>query len=216
MNELLLLFDSWTFEIEDIFIEFKYSDEVFRRIDNINRKNIGDGTIIIVKRMNEENNFIYGIEKTSRESIKRVKEWKDRILILTIKTSCVDLMEKLLHLLFNDFRIKRKNQIDGHYEIEWFDFKKENQFHSFITNIKIIKKITKYLNRKTKKKIKNVEKLNINKANLDDLLSLAGIGKVLAQRIFKYKPYKNANDLKQLKGINDGVLGKIERFICFE
>lgn len=216
MIELLLLFDSWTFEIEDIFSEFKESEEVFNRINNLNRKNISDGTIMIVKRINEENNFIYGIEKTSREPKKRVKEWKDRILILNIKTSCVDLMEKNLHLLFDEYRIKRKNQIDGHNEIEWFDFKKENQFHSFITNIKIIKKITKYLNRKTKKKIKNIEKLNINKASFDDLLSLAGIGKVLAERILKYKPYKNSNELKKLKGVSDGVLGKIERFICFE
>jgi len=206
------LFDYWTFDIEDKFLEFQYSRNALERIVNLKRKDVGNGEIMIVKRVSDSNSIV-GIEKTARDSKKRVLEWKDRVLIKSIDVECVDLLEKLLHFIFQDFRIKRINQKTGNNEVEWFDFKNDNLFHSFISNTKMVQKIAKLLNEKSKIHVKNVQRLDINKANFEDLITLAGIGNVLAKRILDHQPYQNIEDLKKLKGVKDGVFGKIERFI---
>ncbi len=57
-------------------------------------------------------------------------------------------------------------------------------------------------------------KVNINTANVDELASLSGIGKVKAEAIVAYRTangkFKTAEDLTKVKGIGDKTVEKIK------
>jgi len=59
----------------------------------------------------------------------------------------------------------------------------------------------------------------INKAGVDELVALPGIGPVLAERIVSFRHengnFKEASDLIKVKGIGEGKLRKIKEHICF-
>jgi competence protein ComEA len=61
--------------------------------------------------------------------------------------------------------------------------------------------------------------INVNTAKVDELLSLTGIGPVLAQHIVEFRKengnFKDASDLIKVKGIGEGKLKKIRDSICF-
>ena len=61
------------------------------------------------------------------------------------------------------------------------------------------------------------EKLNLNTASEKELTALPGIGDVLAARIVAYReehgPFRSVNSLKQVSGIGDSLLKKIEGLI---
>lgn len=61
--------------------------------------------------------------------------------------------------------------------------------------------------------------VNVNSATPKELISLKGIGPVLAERIVAFRQkngsFKNASDLIKVKGIGEGKLGKIKDNICF-
>jgi len=61
--------------------------------------------------------------------------------------------------------------------------------------------------------------VNVNTAKSEDLLTLQGIGPVLAQRIIEFRTangkFINASDLVKVKGIGEGKLKKIRDRICF-
>jgi len=61
--------------------------------------------------------------------------------------------------------------------------------------------------------------INVNTAAVDELVSLQGIGPVLAQRIVEFRKengdFRNASDLVKVKGIGEGKLKKIKDHICF-
>lgn len=61
--------------------------------------------------------------------------------------------------------------------------------------------------------------INVNTAVVDELVSLQGIGPVLAQRIVEFRKengdFRNASDLVKVKGIGEGKLKKIKDLICF-
>ena len=61
--------------------------------------------------------------------------------------------------------------------------------------------------------------INVNTAKVDELLSLTGIGPVLAQHIVEFRKengnFKEASDLIKVKGIGEGKLKKIRDSICF-
>jgi len=61
--------------------------------------------------------------------------------------------------------------------------------------------------------------INVNSATHDQLISLHGIGPVLAERIVDYRKkngkFKNASELIKVKGIGNGKLQKIKDSICF-
>ena len=63
-------------------------------------------------------------------------------------------------------------------------------------------------------------KLNINKATLEELCNLNGIGEVLASRIVQYReehgPYKTIEELINIKGIGEVKLKNIADFIYIE
>ncbi len=63
------------------------------------------------------------------------------------------------------------------------------------------------------------ECVNVNSASIDELITLKGIGPVLAERIVLFRQnngnFKEASDLIKVKGIGQGKLSKIKDFICF-
>lgn len=60
-------------------------------------------------------------------------------------------------------------------------------------------------------------KININKASKEELMTLTGIGESKAEDIINYRtengPFQTIEDLKQIRGIKDGVFGKIKEEI---
>ena len=63
------------------------------------------------------------------------------------------------------------------------------------------------MNTKEKKTLKPGFKININTALAADLLSLPGVGEVMAERIIEYRDkngkFRNPEDLKKVKGIGE-------------
>jgi competence ComEA-like helix-hairpin-helix protein len=63
----------------------------------------------------------------------------------------------------------------------------------------------------------NLGKININTADRELLMSVSGIGERLAQRIIEYRiingNFKELNELKNIKGINDYRFEKIKDYL---
>ncbi|MFQ5922370.1 MAG: helix-hairpin-helix domain-containing protein, partial [Anaerolineales bacterium] len=58
--------------------------------------------------------------------------------------------------------------------------------------------------------------INPNSADDEELRQLPGVGPKLASRIIAGRPYQSLEDLRQLHGLGDSVLGAIEPFLTFE
>ena len=63
-------------------------------------------------------------------------------------------------------------------------------------------------------------KININKADAEELMALKGIGKTIAERIVEYRslkgPFVSIDDIKNVKGIGKAMLDKIKDRISVE
>lgn len=57
------------------------------------------------------------------------------------------------------------------------------------------------------------QRVNINKANQEELEKLPGIGPVKAKAIIKGRPYKNPEDIMKVRGIKEGMYNKLKDFI---
>ena len=65
--------------------------------------------------------------------------------------------------------------------------------------------------------VRIIEKININRASLLELISLPGIGEKKAQAIIEYREnigsFKSKEDIKKVKGIGEGIYTKIKDII---
>jgi competence ComEA-like helix-hairpin-helix protein len=63
-------------------------------------------------------------------------------------------------------------------------------------------------------------RININTASASELETLPGIGPVLAQRVVEYRqsngPFRTPEDIKDVKGIGDGIFAEIKDSITVE
>lgn len=68
-------------------------------------------------------------------------------------------------------------------------------------------------------KLKPSEKININKAGVDEIQRLPGIGPVLAERIIAYRDsagvFGEPDDILNVKGIGEKKLAKMEPYLEF-
>lgn len=64
------------------------------------------------------------------------------------------------------------------------------------------------------------EKININTASKEELITLPGIGEILARRIIDYRntygPFKSIEEIMKVKGIGEGTFNKIKDKIFVE
>lgn len=60
------------------------------------------------------------------------------------------------------------------------------------------------------------EKINLNKADMEDLQKVTGLGHTRAQHIFEHRPYKNWDDVKKVPGFNDQLINTMKRDATIE
>jgi len=60
--------------------------------------------------------------------------------------------------------------------------------------------------------VKDKDKVNINNADVKQLMALSGVSRKIAERIVAYRdthgPFKKPNELRKVDGVDDGVLDK--------
>ncbi|MBN1526197.1 MAG: helix-hairpin-helix domain-containing protein [Candidatus Omnitrophica bacterium] len=63
----------------------------------------------------------------------------------------------------------------------------------------------------------DLTRIDINKAGVEELMKLRGVGKVLATRIVEYRssrgPFTTPNDIINVKGVNKKLLDRIKNYI---
>jgi len=55
--------------------------------------------------------------------------------------------------------------------------------------------------------------IDINRASQEELMSLPGVGEVIARRIIEGRPYRTVDDLRRVKGIGEKRLSEIRPYV---
>lgn len=68
--------------------------------------------------------------------------------------------------------------------------------------------------------LKETKSVNVNRASLEELMKLNGVGPVLAHRIIEYRrqngPFQNKDELKKVKGIGPKKFDAIKDYVIVE
>jgi len=92
--------------------------------------------------------------------------------------------------------------------------KSTSDVSSFDLNAKIEDDKTYYIPKKLEVEISKL--INLNTANLAELMELPSIGEVIALRIINYRqnnPFKSVDEIKNVSGIGDSIYEKIKGYI---
>lgn len=189
-------------------------------IVNYDAKSCGIGYIMVGKRMGEYNNEIYFIEKTSRnDPEERIKEWKNRKMLFSVKTQMVNGAEKELHRLLKQFRISRKSKTNENNETEWFNFenvKLADNKSAFYCLKELVKYVCEKYDEMFKTKIENINKININLCSKEKLQTLPGIGPAFALAIVNFRKnrkFESIADIKLVPGIKEARFNNVKNLI---
>jgi len=168
------------------------------------------GYLIIGKRITDDEDYFF-IERTFRDNPNdRINEWKNRVGIHFYECADTVFGEKFAHAIFKKIRTSRISEKDAtKKEIEWFTLNLTwdninsimEELISFIKFIAISKEI---------------QKININTATFDELITLSSIGKSKANKIIKYRTdhkFYCIEDLMKIRGIGKATFNTINEFI---
>ena len=173
--------------------------------NNVSTKELGQGYIILGKRILESESETYFIERTSATNPEdRLKEWSDRKSYYTKQTKAVIKSESQLHIILDKYRISRKSNFTNKNEIEWFDLT-SIKLHDKYTNLNILILLvdnvcTHY--DQLSLTITNQSKININTASGTELQKLPRIGPILSERIIAYRENKKFTSIEGIMEIN--------------
>lgn len=205
----------------------------------------GVGWIYGFHRQNDEqniNNFWIKIGRTERNPFTRVEEWNGEML-LCIKTSYHHKLERLIHLFFDFAREPRiseikedelsfcqkiyrffsckkrsRNQELYKQEIEWFHIKENINVNQLVCQIwKLVEEYDHSSIYHNNIVYVETEKININTATLNELLSIPHVGKVTANKIIALRNVHKFNNINEIKNISKTIstkFDKISKFIC--
>ena len=188
--------------------------------NNISIKELGQGYIILGKRILESDSEIYFIERTSATNPEdRLKEWSDRKSYYTKQTKAVIKSESQLHIILDKYRISRKSNFTNKNEIEWFDLT-SIKLHDQYTNLNILILLVDFVCKhydQLSLTITNQSKININTASRRELQKLPHIGPVLSERIIAYrenKKFTSIEDIMEINRIGPRIYESIKDLIC--
>jgi competence ComEA-like helix-hairpin-helix protein len=204
-----------------ILAKFMAIKDAVSLLDNLYKNNVGPyrpvsstGNLIIGKRKSDPDGSFFCYELSFRDPKVRIAEWRDRILVYTVKCDDTKFGEKLSHDLLEKIRVRRDSTTkDGKQEVEWFVMKglTWDNVKSIVDNVcALVKAIKEH---------RMITRLNINAASIEQLMTLYQIGINRATNIYNYRKrhgaFKDMNDLYQVDGIGTGIVTCIKEFIYF-
>jgi competence protein ComEA len=169
--------------------------------------------------------FRLKIGRTKREDPEdRIKEWNGSTRFILYSVAHVKL-ESLAHTLFAYAHVK---PVLGKKGVEWFEFNEPTPVQFIIASLDIL--FTHIYNQqqyemtamipnkvvvgKNENVVEEKAKVNINKASVEELETLPGIGPILANRIIENRPFKTIANIMKVYKIGPETYKKIQGSIC--